>query len=109
MRFIVLGLLFSGCATVYQADLEAYDYEKKVGVISYLNEGFSSVIEGRRANAERMMEKQCAGPYQITKMMNDAQYVGAYANVSPNVYNAGASGFAMSMHRNMTYLAFKCQ
>jgi len=37
------------------------------GVVSYLNEGISSVRQARRRNAYKKMHDACAGPYRIDR------------------------------------------
>lgn len=114
MRLSVFGLLalVGGCTTFATADLVSFDFESRSGVVSYLNDGYyQNVIEARKTKAEQIMKDQCKGQYQITKLMNQGQYVGSYTTASANPYSATPSASAMSFaaYQNYAYLAFECQ
>jgi hypothetical protein len=71
----------------------------KGGVMKYLNTGKDSWRKARRADAEKQMERYCAGPYKITaegprSKFGSAMPIGNSVSVEVDQY---------------TYIAFECE
>lgn len=73
MKYLVLGLLVSGCAANMVSGpggSDGLDYApvnegQRPGLVKYLNQGADFVIRGRRADAYKQMHDSCNGPYKI--------------------------------------------
>jgi hypothetical protein len=126
-KIVSLSILFllASCS----AKFVHKDYKNKRGVVSFMNEGASSVIDARREDAEKKMASFCKGNYEILAETSKDQYAGTVASMNSQTsssangsYNnqtgrftaSGSSqtnswGSAFAMHQNHIYLMFQCK
>ena len=125
MRLIklVLGLLISLPALARWPSMQAKwverDYEKQVGVLEYLDQGASSVIEERRTDAKEKMTDFC-GPrkFKIVKEVSGTKEFGGRAGPVNSVaisdgsrivlFQIGAEQKEVPIKMSYNYLAFRC-
>lgn len=73
--------------------------EVKGGTVQYLNDGYSTVKEGRRNDAYEKMFTYCDGPYRIVR-----EYVTSEGSVGSNVSNQ----FNYALNSSDMNIDFEC-
>lgn len=105
------------------------DFEKRKGVLSFLNQGVKSDIEARKTYGNNMMKDFCKGQFEVLAESNKDQYTGTisslnltkssntHGNVNSklNIYSSNTSssvsgwGSSSAIYKNDLYIFFKCK
>jgi hypothetical protein len=102
-----------------QAKWVERDYEKQIGILEYLDQGASSVIEERRTDAKEKMAEFCdSSKFKIMKEISGTKEFGgragpattvAISNGSRNVLiQIGSEQKEVPIKMSYNYLAFRC-
>lgn len=81
------------------------------GVVRYLNEGVSAVIESRRNDAYKQMYNQCGGKYELLDEASTARGSGTY---TPSPLSGAGGAFvdgmasARAFGSSYTYIKYRC-
>ena len=75
-----------------------------IGIVRYLNEGHSSVIESRKEDAFKKAYEACNGKYEIVKKL-DSETAPTYFSQFNNATNMVTTWGVSSSYK---YIAFRC-
>jgi hypothetical protein len=130
VRFPIVALGVLSCAAcasspLMQAKWLERDYNNKIGVLEYLDQGVSSIIEMRRNDALTKMEEFCKPTsYRLIKEFAGSKEISRGGSGSSMTMLAGSNGGAGSkivvinidqqqteipVRINFNYMVFKCR
>lgn len=105
MRYLAMAfilLLISGCGT---SELVRRQYKpERAGVIKWLNQGASTIINQRREHAMELSQAFCGGPSEV---LSESDRLESQGTVIGRGYAPGTL-MATDMSSSYTYMTFRC-
>lgn len=110
MRILILlsTIFLSACS----AKLVHKNFKDRTGIVSFLNQGASTVIDARRRDAEEKMRQFCKSDYAILAETNKSRFAGTVSNLSASTDyygNTSFNGSSTQLYANHLYIFFECK